>query len=38
MKQFDLHLDSATPEDFENLVEFCTSTETGGSTIMSHDF
>ena len=38
MKQFDLHLDSATPEDFENLVEFCTSTETGGPTIMSHDF
>ena len=38
MKQFDLHLDSATPEDFENLVEFCTSTETGGPTIMPHDF
>lgn len=38
MKQFDLHLDSATPEDFENLVEFCTSTETGDPTIMSHDF
>lgn len=38
MKQFDLHLDSATSEDFENLVEFCTSTETGGPTIMPHDF
>jgi hypothetical protein len=29
MKQFDLHLDSASTVDFENLVEFCTSTETG---------
>ena len=38
MKQFDLHLDSATSEDFENLVEFCTSTETSGPTIMPHDF
>ena len=38
MKQFDLHLDSATSEDFENLVEFCTSTETGSPTIMPHDF
>ena len=38
MKQFDLHLDSATSGDFENLVEFCTSTETGGPTIMPHDF
>lgn len=38
MKQFDLHLDSSTSEDFENLVEFCTSTETGGPTIMPHDF
>ena len=38
MKQFDLHLDSATPGVFENLVEFCTSTETDGPTIMPHDF
>lgn len=38
MKQFDLHLDSATSEDFENLVEFCTSTETDGPTIMPYDF
>ena len=38
MKQFDLHLDSATSEDFENLVEFCTLTETGDPTIMPHDF
>ena len=38
MKQFDLHLDSATSGDFKNLVEFCTSTETGGLTIMPHDF
>lgn len=38
MKQFDLHLNSATSGDFENLVEFCTSTETGGPTIMPHDF
>lgn len=38
MKQFDLHLDSATSGDFENLVEFCTSTETGGPTIMPCDF
>ena len=38
MKQFDLHLDSVTSGVFENLVEFCTSTETGGPTIMPHDF
>ena len=38
MKQFDLHLDSATSGVFENLVEFCTSTETDGPTIMPHDF
>jgi len=38
MKQFDLHLNSATSGNFENLVEFCTSTETGGPTIMPHDF
>ena len=38
MTQFDLHLDFATSEDFENLVEFCTSTETGDPTIMPHDF
>ena len=37
MKQFDLHLDSATSEDFENLVEFCTSTETDGPTLSSRD-
>lgn len=38
MKQFDLHLDSATSEDFENLVEFYTSTETDDPTIMPYDF
>ena len=38
MKQFDLHLDSATSGVFENLVDFCTSTETDGPTIMPHDF
>ena len=38
MKQFDFHLDFATSEDFENLVEFCTSTETSGPTIMPYDF
>ena len=37
MKQFDLHLDSATSEDFENLVEFCTSTETDGPTLSARD-
>lgn len=37
MKQFDLHLDSATSEDFENLVEFCTSTETDGPTISARE-
>lgn len=37
MKQFDLHLDSATSEDFENLVEFCTSTETGCTHISMGD-
>ena len=38
MKQFDLHLDSATSENFENLVEFCTSTKTGCPTIILSDF
>lgn len=38
MKQFDLHLDSATSVDFENLVEFCSSTETGCPTISISDF
>ena len=38
MKQFDLHLDSATSEDFVNLVKFYISTETGDPTIMPHDF
>lgn len=37
MKQFDLHLDSANSEDFENLVEFCTSTTTGCPTIPMGD-
>ncbi len=37
MKQFDLHLDSATSGDFENLVEFCTSTETGCTHISKDD-
>ena len=37
MKQFDLHLDSATSEDFENLVEFCTSTGIGGPTLSARD-
>ena len=38
MKQFDLHLDSASSGDFENLVEFCTSTKTGCPTIILSDF
>ena len=38
MNQFDFHLDSATSEDFENLVEFCTSTKTGCPTIILSDF
>lgn len=38
MKQFDLHLDSASTVDFENLVEFCTSTKTGCPTIILSDF
>lgn len=38
MKQFDFHLDSASSGDFENLVEFCTSTETGCPTIILSDF
>lgn len=38
MKQFDLHLDSASTVDFENLVEFCTSTKTGCPTITLSDF
>lgn len=37
MKQFDLHLDFASTVDFENLVEFCTSTETGCPTISMGD-
>lgn len=37
MKQFDLHLDSASTVDFENLVEFCTSRETGCPTISMGD-
>ena len=37
MKQFDLHLDSATSGVFENLVEFCTSTETDGPTLSARD-
>lgn len=37
MKQFDLHLNSATSEDFENLVDFCTSTETGCTHISMGD-
>ena len=38
MKQFDFHLDSASSGDFENLVEFCTSTKTGCPTIILSDF
>lgn len=38
MKQFDFHLDSASTVDFENLVEFCTSTKTGCPTIILSDF
>ena len=37
MQQFDLHLDSATSGVFENLVEFCTSTETDGPTLSARD-
>ena len=37
MKQFDLHLDSATSGVFENLVEFCISTETGCTHISMDD-
>ena len=37
MKQFDFHLDSASSGDFENLVEFCTSRETGCPTISMGD-
>lgn len=37
MKQFDLYLDSAATVDFENLVEFCISTETGCPHISMSD-
>lgn len=38
LKKFDLHLDAATESDFENLIEFCTSTETACPTINPYDF
>ena len=38
MKQFDLHLDSASTMDFENLVSFCKSTESGCPAVMPSDF
>ena len=35
--KFDLHLDSATDFDFENLIQFCISTEIAYITISLHD-
>lgn len=37
MKQFDLYLNSASLLDFENLVEFCTPTETDGPILSARD-